>query len=478
VAARIYPLILSGGSGSRLWPLSRESRPKQFLSLAHDHSMIGATAQRVNDAARFHPPVVISNVDQRFLVMDALEHAGCKPAAVLLEPCGRNTAAAIAAGALYLAEQDPHSLVLVMASDHAVKDEAGFLRAIAHATAAVEQGNIVTFGAVAARPDTGYGYIQKGAAIGDDGVFRIARFCEKPDAKTAQAYVDAKNYFWNMGIFFFKAQALIEEMQTLCPDILAGAKRSLEEAVEDLGFLRLDPDMFAALPSLPFDIAVMEKTSKGAVLPVDIGWSDVGSWHSLWEVMPKDAEGNASREDAKFFGSRDCLAWSTPGMFTAVVGLENVAVITTDDAVLVLDKNRAEDVRSVVNYLKSESRGEHLSATQVFRPWGNYRIIDAGEGYRVKRLEVKPGASLSLQFHNHRSEHWTVVEGIATITRGEENFELKANASTYIAKGTPHRLENRQEEPLILIEVQSGKQIDENDIIRLEDNYGRIKKIP
>lgn len=438
--------------------------------------MMACTAARVRDENRFHPPTVISNVDQRFLVMDALEHIGCKPATVLLEPCGRNTAAAIASGAFYLWNKDPEAMILAMASDHAIKDEAGFVAAVARALPAAQAGNIITFGAIAKNPDTGYGYIQKGEALSAD-IFRIQRFCEKPDAKTAQTYVDGGDYLWNMGIFLFKARTLIEEMRILCPEIIAGTKKAYEESTEDLSFIRLDPEAFAVLPSLPFDVAIMEKTLKGAVLPVDLGWSDVGSWHALWEALPKDAKGNAVRNDACFFDSKDCLAWSAPGVFTAVVGLENVAVIATDDAVLVLDQRRAEEVRAVVNHLKSEKRGEHLRATQIFRPWGNYRIIDAGEGYSVKRLEVKPGAALSLQYHNHRAEHWTVVEGIATVTRGEEQFDLKTNASTFIAKGMPHRLENRQQEPLIIVEVQSGECIDEEDIIRLEDSYGRAQKI-
>ncbi len=490
---RVFPLILSGGSGSRLWPVSRASRPKQFLCLSDDHAMIAGTARRVKDAGRFHTPTVIANTDHRFLVMDALEQAGCPPAQVLLEPCGRNTAAAIAAGALYLAEKDPEALVLAMPSDHAVQDEVAFAAAIEQALPAAEIGHIVTFGASASRPDTGYGYIQRGESINPvrrkaaqdpaqspsdsqdlSKLFHIQRFCEKPDAKTAQTYINAGDYFWNTGIFLFKASSVIAEMQALCPKLLEGTRQALRKACQDLGFIRLDADSFAALPSVAFDVAVMEKTKKGAVLPVEFGWSDIGSWHSLWESMKKDAQGNAGKDDACFFHSSDCLAWSAPGVFTALVGLHNVAVIATDDAVLVMDKNRTEEVREVVEHLKSARRSEHVTASQVYRPWGNYQTIDTGKGYIVKRLAVKPGAKLSLQYHHHRAEHWTVVEGVATVTRGEEVFDLPANTSTYIAKGQTHRLENKQRTPLVLIEVQSGETIDEEDIVRLEDNYGRV----
>jgi mannose-1-phosphate guanylyltransferase/mannose-6-phosphate isomerase len=437
--------------------------------------MIACTALRVRDAGLFHPPTVISNADHRFLVADALEQAGCPPAGVLLEPCGRNTAAAIAVGAMHLLKQDPDAIVLAVPSDHVIADEAGFLAAIRQALPAAQAGNIVTFGAVASRPDTGYGYIQKAEPLKDgQGIFRIKRFCEKPDAAAAQSYVEAGDYLWNMGIFLFKAADLLKEMQALCPEICAGAAQALEHARQDLGFVRLDADAFASLPSIPFDVAVMEKTAKGAVLPVDIGWSDVGSWHSLWNAMPKDSHRNAHKGDTGFFGSDDCLAWSNAGTYTALVGVSNVAVIVTDDAVLVIDKRHSEEVRQVVEHLKSARRSEHVLASKVYRPWGSYQNLDAGKGYVVKRLEVKSGASLSLQYHHHRAEHWTVVEGVATVTRGDETFDLQANTSTYIAKGMTHRLENRRSEPLVLIEVQSGDYIDEEDIVRLEDCYGRV----
>ena len=454
--------------------MSRASRPKQFLSLGGDHAMIAGTARRVHDEQLFHAPMVIAGAEHRFLVMDALEQAGCPPSYVVLEPCGRNTAAAVAIGALFMAEKDPHAIMLAMPSDHTVQDEAGFRAAMQRALPAAEAGNIVTFGIKASRPDTGYGYIQRGNTLEKTELFYIKRFCEKPDAATAQTYLDAGDYYWNSGIFLFKAAAVIKEMQALCPDILEGARQALGQSRHDLGFIRLDAKAFAKVPAVPFDIAVMEKTMHGTVLPAEFGWSDVGSWRSLWEAMPKDAKGNAGKDDARFFGSSDCLAWSAPGVFTAVAGLKNVAVIATDDAVLVIDKNGTEEVREVVEHLKSAQRSEHLLSSRVYRPWGYYQTIDKGRGYLVKRLELKPGARLSLQYHHHRAEHWTVVEGVATITKDNETFDLATNTSTYIAKGMKHRLENRQTVPLILIEVQSGDRIDEEDIVRLEDNYGRV----
>lgn len=476
---KIYPLILSGGSGSRLWPVSRASRPKQFLSLNGDRDMIAGTARRVHDEQLFHAPMVIAGAEHRFLVMDALTQAGCPPAQVLLEPCGRNTASAIATGTLCLARKDPEAIILAMPSDHVVADETGFKAAVKQAMPAAEAGYIVTFGIKASRPDTGYGYIRINpascqAAQDLSGLFAIAEFCEKPDLKTAQAYLDSGDYYWNSGIFMFKAAAVIKEMRALCPEILEGVQQALNQAKEDLGFVRLDESAFAKIPAVPFDIAVMEKTKHGAVLPAEFGWSDVGSWRSLWDIMPKDAKGNAGSGDTRFFGSHDCLAWSAPGMFTSVVGLKDVAVIVTDDAVLVMDKHRAEEVKAVVDHLKTANRSEHAIASKVYRPWGYYQTIDKGKGYLVKRLEIKPGARLSLQFHHHRAEHWTVVEGIATITRDKETFDLPANASAYIEKGMQHRLENRQSAPLKLIEVQSGDRIDEEDIVRLEDSYGRV----
>jgi mannose-1-phosphate guanylyltransferase/mannose-6-phosphate isomerase len=470
---KIYPLILSGGSGSRLWPVSRSSRPKQFLSLNDERDMIAGTARRVHDHRMYRAPVVIAGADHRFLVKDALQAVGCPPSQVLLEPCGRNTAAAIAIGALSVAKEDPDAIILAMPSDHVVANEPKFRAAVEQALTAAEAGYVVTFGIKASRPDTGYGYIQKGEKLEVKKLFHIKRFCEKPDAKTAQRYLKAGNYYWNSGIFMFKASALMKEMRALCPKIIKGAEQALAAAKEDLGFIRLDVDAFAALPSVPFDIAVMEKTKHGAVLPSEFGWSDVGSWRSLWEIMPKDKKGNAGKGDTQFFSSSDCLAWSAPAMFTSVVGLKDVAVIVTDDAVLVMDKHRAEEVKDVVDHLKSAKRSEHVLASKVYRPWGNYQTVDKGKGYLVKRLEIKPGAKLSLQYHHHRAEHWTVVEGVATVTRGEETFDLHANASTYIEKKMKHRLENRQSVPLVLVEVQTGDLINEEDIVRLEDNYGR-----
>ena len=464
----MIPVILSGGSGTRLWPLSREAYPKQFLALAGEDTMLQATWQRVAELASA-APLVVANEDHRFMVAEQLRQVGCTPAAIVLEPVGRNTAPAIAVAALQATADGADPLLLVLPSDHAVRDREGFHRAVRTASAAAGQGRLVTFGIVPTGPETGYGYIK--AAPGD-GVRPVERFVEKPDAETARAYVASGEYFWNSGMFLFRASRYLEELERFRPDILAACRRAFAGASRDADFVRLEREAFAASPSDSIDYAVMEKTGAASVLPVDVGWNDVGSWSALWEVAEHDAEGNAHHGDVVALGCRNTYAW-TDRRLVALIGLEDVVVVDTDDALLVAHRDRVQEVKDVVAGLKRDGRGEAVLHRKVYRPWGAYDSIDTGERFQVKRITVKPGASLSLQMHHHRAEHWVVVRGTARVTRGDEVLLLTENQSTYIPLGVKHRLENPGKVPLELIEVQSGSYLGEDDIVRFEDVYGR-----
>ncbi|MEN1956409.1 mannose-1-phosphate guanylyltransferase/mannose-6-phosphate isomerase [Luteimonas changyuni] len=466
---QLQPVLLSGGSGTRLWPLSREAYPKQFLALTGEHTMLQDTWLRVAPLASL-APIVVANEEHRFLAGEQLRQVGVEGAAIILEPVGRNTAPAIAAAALQAMAGGADPLLLVLPSDHVVRDGEAFRAAVGEASAAAEAGALVTFGIVPEAPETGFGYIQAGAAVGS-GVRDVLRFVEKPDAATAQAYLDAGGYYWNSGMFLFRASRYLEELGRFHPDMLDAVRRASDGATRDGDFVRLDRDAFAASPSDSIDYAVMEKTGRAMVLPVDIGWNDVGSWSALWQVSEQDADGNAGHGDVIAIDSRNSYAYSR--RLVALVGVDDLVVVETDDAVLVAHKDRVQQVKDVVARLKADDRSHAVLHREVHRPWGSYDSIDQDAGFQVKRIKVKPGGRLSLQSHKCRAEHWIVVRGTARVTRDNEVFELHANQSTYIPLGAKHRLENPGSEVLELIEVQSGDYLGEDDIVRYEDVYGR-----
>jgi mannose-1-phosphate guanylyltransferase/mannose-6-phosphate isomerase len=465
--ARLQAVLLSGGSGTRLWPLSREAYPKQFLPLAGDDSMLQATWLRVAPIAP-SPPIVVANEEHRFLAAEQLRLVGVSNPAIVLEPVGRNTAPAIAAAALQALAAGDDPLLLVLPSDHVVRDADAFRAAVEAAMPAAEQGALVTFGIVPDAPETGFGYIQ---AERGEGIRKVLRFVEKPDGGTAQRYLDDGGYYWNSGMFLFRASRYLDELRKFRPDILEATARAFAAAQRDGDFVRLDRDAFAACPADSIDYAVMEKTDAAMVLPVDIGWNDVGSWSALWDVSEQDDAGNAHHGDVISVDSRDSYAYAR--RLVALVGVDNLVVVETDDAVLVARKDRVQQVKDVVARLKSDRRSQAALHREVHRPWGSYDSVDAGDGFQVKRIKVKPGAQLSLQSHARRAEHWIVVRGTARVTRDNDVFELFANQSTYIPIGAKHRLENPGSETLELIEVQSGDYLGEDDIVRYDDVYGR-----
>ncbi|MBA3930832.1 MAG: mannose-1-phosphate guanylyltransferase/mannose-6-phosphate isomerase [Xanthomonas sp.] len=467
--AKLQPVLLSGGSGTRLWPLSREAYPKQFLPLAGDETMVQATWRRVEAIADL-APIVVANEEHRFLVAEQLRQIGAPVPAIVLEPVGRNTAPAIAAAALQAMVDGADPLLLVLPSDHVVRDVAGFQRAVREASSAAEAGALVTFGIVPDAPETGFGYIQAEAG---EGLRKVSRFVEKPDATTAQSYLDAGGYYWNSGMFLFRASRYLEELANVRPDIVEAVRAAHASARHDGDFVRLDKDAFAACPPDSIDYAVMEKTARAMVLPIDIGWNDVGSWSALWDVAERDADGNAHHGDVIAVDSRNSYAYAQ--RLVALVGVDDIVVVETDDAVLVARKDRVQDVKQVVARLKEEQRSQAVLHREVHRPWGSYDSVDNGGRHQVKRIKVKPGAALSLQMHHHRAEHWIVVSGTAKVTRGDEILLLSENESTYIPLGVKHRLENPGKVPLELIEVQSGSYLGEDDIVRFEDVYGRSK---
>ena len=465
---KLQPVLLSGGSGTRLWPLSREAYPKQFLPLAGHDTMLQATWQRVADIASA-APIVVANEEHRFLVAEQLRQIGVPTPSILLEPIGRNTAPAIAAAALQAMSGGDDPLLLVLPSDHVVRDAAAFRAAVAEASAAAEQGALVTFGIVPTGPETAFGYIH--AAGAEPGVRIVERFVEKPDAATAQSYLDLGGYYWNSGMFLFRASRYLQELERFRPDMLAATRTAWERATRDGDFIRLDRDAFAACPADSIDYAVMERTDAAQVLPVDIGWNDVGSWSALWDVARRDADGNATLGDVIAIDSRNSYVHAR--RLVALVGVDDLVVVDTDDAVLVARKDRVQQVKDVVARLKHEQRSHAALHREVHRPWGSYDSVDVGPRFQVKRIKVKPGARLSLQSHTQRAEHWIVVSGTARVTRDNDVFELHANQSTYIPIGAKHRLENPGSEMLELIEVQSGDYLGEDDIVRYDDVYGR-----
>ncbi|KRG43595.1 mannose-1-phosphate guanyltransferase [Stenotrophomonas panacihumi] len=463
----ILPVILSGGSGTRLWPLSRESYPKQFLPLTSELTMLQATWHRVAPIAG-RAPLIIANEEHRFVAAEQLQQVGATPQAIMLEPIGRNTAPAIAVAALEATREGGDALLLVLPSDHVISNEKAFQDAVLEAAKAARDGKLVTFGIVPATPETGYGYIKAAAGT---GTRPVERFVEKPDLATAQGYVASGEYFWNSGMFLFKASRYLEELGKLNPAILEATRKAWEGAKRDSDFVRLDKETFKVVPSDSIDYAVMEKTQDAAVLPLDAGWSDVGSWTALRDVSRQDPDGNAHHGDVIAIDCRNTYAYGD--RLIALVGLDDVVVVETADAVLVGKGERMQEVKEVVARIKQDKRSEATWHRKVYRPWGAYDSIDNGQRFQVKRITVKPGATLSLQMHHHRAEHWIVVSGTAEVTRGEDVLLLTENQSTYIPLGVTHRLRNPGKLPLELIEVQSGSYLGEDDIVRFEDTYGR-----
>jgi mannose-1-phosphate guanylyltransferase/mannose-6-phosphate isomerase len=453
--------------------MSRRLLPKQFLPLVTDRSLLQDTVLRLNSLPDVGSPVIVSNSEHRFLVAEHLNELGIRPEVQILEPVGRNTGPAVAVAALYVAREDPGGVLLVVPSDSAIQDPAAFGRAAALAVEAARQDLLVTFGIRPTFAATGYGYIEPGAPIERaPGTFRVARFVEKPKLDKAREYFESGRFLWNSGMFAFSAGRFIDELRRHRPDILKAAEATLSASVRDLDFLRLDEKSFTACPAESIDYAVMEKTQAGAVVPADMGWSDVGSWSALWDIGGKDASGNVVRGDAHLRDSADNYV-RAGSRLVHLLGVNGLLVVETDDAVLVSDRSRAEEVKGIVERLDESGRTEHISHRRVYRPWGYFESIDAGDRFQVKRLMVKPGQALSLQMHHHRAEHWVVVSGTAKVTRGDETLMISENESTYIPLGTKHRLENPGKVPLYLIEVQSGGYLGEDDIVRFEDRYKR-----
>jgi mannose-1-phosphate guanylyltransferase/mannose-6-phosphate isomerase len=467
----MIPVIMCGGAGTRLWPVSRESMPKQFVPLVEDRSTFQQTLHRVRDADSFDRPIILTNVDFRFIVAEQMREIGVA-ADIVLEPTRCDSALAIAVASLLARERDPAATVLVLAADHVVRDLTAFKVACNEAAIAAGDGLIVTFGVKPTFPATSYGYIRPGKNVNGGAALAVDAFIEKPDSENAGIYVD-EQYLWNSGNFVFQAETMLQELARFEPDIVAAAKTAVIGMERDLDFLRLPQKAFARAPKKSIDYAVMERTARAAVVPVDLGWSDVGSWNAVWDVLSHDANGNAGFGPAVFLNSRNSLVKSDDSILTTVVGLDDVVVITTADAVLVTSRDHAEQVKGLVEHLKAKNRQEAIEHRRIYRPWGYYQGVDSGSRYQVKRIVVKPGAKLSLQKHFHRSEHWVVVRGTAEITLEEEYRIVHENESAYIPIGSIHRLANPGRIPLELIEVQAGSYLGEDDIIRFNDEYGR-----
>ena len=468
----IVPVILSGGSGTRLWPMSRTLYPKQLQSLYSDRSMLVETAARVSGDG-FNPPIVICNAEHRFIIAEQLQKSGIQASSIILEPVGRNTAPACAVAAEMLVQDDPDALMLLMPSDHLIAKPDAFMKACEQARAAAQDRALVTFGIVPQAPETGFGYIRQGEALENhDGCFSVDRFVEKPDRQTAETYLEEGGYFWNSGIFLFKAQDYLDELSKSHPEMVELCRKSVQEGQKDMDFFRLDEKSFHAIKGDSIDYAVMENTDHAVVVPVDMGWDDVGSWSALWAVGDKDTDDNILMGDVIAHDVKRSYVRSS-GQLVASLGVRDTIVVATDDVVLVADKSHAQNVKDIVDQLKDEGRDEHVLHKRVYRPWGWYQCMDQGNHFQVKQLSIKPGGILSLQSHQYRSEHWVVVSGVASVVRGEEEINLEVNQSIYIPAGTRHRLENTSDEPLRIIEVQTGSYLGEDDIERFEDIYGR-----
>ena len=468
----IIPIIMAGGSGTRLWPLSRSLYPKQFLSLTNENSLLQETLKRL-DGLNCLPPVIVSNNEHRFIVAEQLRQFGVDDFQIILEPVGRNTAPAVALAALKALELHGDHHMLVLAADHAIQDIEAFHAAVLAAEQESVDNKLVTFGIVPTKPETGYGYIKKGEQV-KNSVFKVNSFVEKPDLETAKNYLEQKCYLWNSGMFMFKASVYLDELKKFRPDILAACKESLSSASTDLDFIRLNSDVFAECPDESIDYAVMEKTQDCVVIPLDADWSDIGSWTSLWEISEKDEHENVSHGDVINYNSRNNYIYSE-GSLISTVGVNNLIIVQTKDALLVAQQDNVQDIKKIVEILKKQKRSEHISHREVYRPWGRYDSVERGDRYQVKRITVKPGECLSTQMHHHRAEHWVVVAGTAKVTCGERTYFVTENESTFIPIGTVHTLENPGKIPLEVIEIQSGVYLGDDDIVRLSDKYGRVE---
>lgn len=476
----IIPVILSGGSGSRLWPMSRELNPKQFLSLCGEQTMLQETMTRLEGLEELASPIVVCNEEHRFLVAQQMRDIGIEVDKIILEPVGRNTAPAICAAAEYIQSKSPtgNDVMLVLSADHVIKDKAAFHQVIEAGNLVAEQGQLVTFGIVPDKAETGYGYIKRAESLAAPAIknaWKVAQFVEKPDQETAEQYLASGEYYWNSGMFMFRSDVILQEMEQLSGPIYQAVKKAVANGAKDLDFCRLETDAFTASPSDSIDYAVMEKTAKAVVLSLDANWNDVGAWSALWEVNARDDDGNVLYGDVLDIDVTDSYVHAEERM-VAVIGMENCIVVETADAVLVADKDRSQDVKKVVNQLKASGREEALLHQRVYRPWGSYETLEETERFKVKRIVVNPGAKLSLQMHHHRAEHWVVVKGTANIVCGDKDFILTEDQSNYIPLGTRHRLENPGVIPLEIIEIQTGSYLGEDDIVRFDDTYGRVEK--
>ncbi|NVD05393.1 mannose-1-phosphate guanylyltransferase/mannose-6-phosphate isomerase [Vibrio sp. JPW-9-11-11] len=471
----LIPIVMAGGSGSRLWPLSRAKYPKQFLAVTGEQTMLQQTLSRMDGLAH-NAPFVICNEEHRFLVAEQLRRINAEHSGILLEPVGRNTAPAIALAALFLAEKDQQAIMLVLAADHVIKDSQAFHDSVEAAIPYAQRGDMVTFGITANAPETGYGYIKAGQAIRleqEQRGFSVERFVEKPDLATAKEYLESGDYYWNSGMFLFKASTYLEELGNCRPDILAACESAYESHFDDLDFIRMSAELFEQIPDESIDFAVMEKTDKAVVVPMDASWSDVGSWSALWEVNNKDEAGNAIRGDVLTQSTCNSYIYAQDKLVTTV-GVDNLIVVETKDAILVADKDKVQDVKAIVNQLQTQNRSECQQHQEVFRPWGSHETVSEGERYHVKHVLVKPKEKTALQMHHHRAEHWVVVSGTAKVTKGDETFLLTENQSTYIPVGTPHSVENPGQVPLELIEVRSGSYLEEDDIVRFDKQASKF----
>lgn len=468
----IVPVILAGGSGTRLWPLSRKLYPKQLLALADSATLVQNTLARLQGLDGLSAPLIICNEEHRFIVAEQMRAMGATPAAIILEPAGRNTAPAVAVAALRALGTDPEALLLVLPADHLIADPASFHEAVREAGAQAGKGHLVTFGIVPTAPETGYGYIRQGSPMDGSLARKIERFVEKPDLPTAESYVASGEYFWNSGMFLFRADTVLAELERFAPAIVRACRESLDRSAQDLDFLRLDRAAFEACPEDSVDYAVMERTDRGAMVPLSCGWNDLGSWEALWQAGSKDGCGNVTRGDVVTCDVHDSYLHAETRLLAAV-GLRNHIVVETADAVLISPRERVQEVKKIVDKLKAENRIEAVSHKKVFRPWGHYESIGDGARYQVKRITVSPGHVLSLQKHFHRAEHWVVVQGTAVVMRDDEEILLRENESVYLPLGAVHRLSNPGKIPLELIEVQVGSYLGEDDIVRFEDVYGR-----
>jgi mannose-1-phosphate guanylyltransferase/mannose-6-phosphate isomerase len=473
---KLYPVILSGGSGSRLWPLSREFYPKPLLPLITEQTLLQETANRLDGLPDVGDAVYVCNEEHRFLVAEQVSQLGKRPATIILEPQGRNTAPALTLAALYLAGRDPDSMMMVMPADHVITERQPFLDAVRQGSHHAEQGALVTFGVVPDTAETGYGYIKRDGALGEgEAAFQVALFVEKPDQATAERYINEGDYYWNSGIFLMRTDQWLEEIERFRPDIIEACRKAMEQGAQDIDFFRVDKAAFLACPGDSIDYAVMEKTGKAVVVPFAAGWSDIGAWPALWNVCPRNEDGNVVQGDVITHDTHNAFLVAQHRCL-ATVGLDDVIVVETADAVLVTSKERAQDVKEIVGQLKRANREESRVHRRVYRPWGSYEGVDNGARFQVKRLTVNPGAILSLQMHHHRAEHWVVVKGTARVTCGDNVFNLHENESTYIPMGERHRLENPGAIPLEVIEIQSGSYLGEDDIVRFEDVYNRVQE--